>query len=482
MRYKKVLLLNPSVTGSYLGPIRPSAGLGYIAQFLEANSITVEVMDMVLGYKPKHLWEKIDKFKPDLIGVTVWTYRYKDTYNLIEMIKKRYPDIKIVVGGPHISTLRLDAFNECSAIDFGIVLEGENTMLELCQDKSFSEIKGLIHRNEKELLYNGDREFNSDLDSLPFPKYEKFELNKYFLKEIMVISSRGCPFDCIYCPVKLAIGRNLRVRSAGNVVDEIEYWYAKNYRRFNFADDNFTFFKERVYEICGEIEKRGFTGLDLRCGNGIRADKVDKPLLKRMREAGFNYIGLGVEAGNNRMLGILKKGEPIERIDKTIEDACSLGYDVTLFFLAGSPGETVSDVEDSIKLAEKYPVFEARFYNIIPYPGTELFKWLKDKNLFLEEPQNYLNDASAFSNKPLFETEQLRASERIKLFKRLKKIENRILKKTIKRKLKKYGWPGIFIANLISVRLIYYLIRHNKTIRCLSERMRAVRVNQRVLV
>jgi len=476
MRYKKVLLINPSVAGSYLGPIRPSAGLGYISQFLQANSVEVEVIDMVFGVKAKHLWDKIDKFMPEIIGVTVWTYKYKDTYGLIEAIKKKYPDIKVVVGGPHISTLRRDALSECSAIDFGIVLEGENTFLELCQGKDLKEIKGLMHRDKGEVLYNGDREFNSDLDSLPFPRYEKFELNKYFLKEIMIISSRGCPYDCIYCPVKLAIGRNLRVRSAKNVVDEIEYWYTKNYRRFNFADDNFTFFKERVYEICDEIKKRGLTGLDLRCGNGIRADKVDKELLSRMRETGFNYIGLGVEAGNNRILGILKKGEPIERIEAAISDACSLGYDVTLFFLAGSPGETAADIEDSVRLAEKYPVFEARFYNIIPYPGTELFKWLKEKNLFLEEPQKYLNEASAFSNKPLFETEELPKEERIRIFKNLKKVENRILKRTIKRKLKKFGWLGIFAANFISVRLIYYLIRHHKNIRGIFESVRLNRI------
>ena len=84
--------------------------------------------------------------------------------------------------------------------------------------------------------------------------------------------------------------------------------------RFNFGDDNLTFFKDRVYEICDEIEKRGMNDLDIRCGNGIRADRVDRALLKRMREVGFSYLAFGVEAGNNRILGILKKGEKIENI------------------------------------------------------------------------------------------------------------------------------------------------------------------------
>jgi len=475
MRYKKVLLVNPPIAESYLGPIRPPAGLGYLAQRLEENSIEHEVLDMALGRKLKHLCGKIDKFKPDLIGVTIWTYKYKDTYGLIEAIKKKYPGISIVAGGPHISTLRADAVYECSAIDYGVVLEGENTLLELCQGKDFREIKGLLYREGQNIIYNGDREFINELDSIHFPKYNKFELNKYFLKEVTIISSRGCPHNCIYCPVNLAIGRRLRTRSPMNVVSEIEYWYNNGYRRFNFADDNFTFFKERTYEICDEIKNRSFTGLDLRCGNGIRADKVDKPLLKRMKEIGFNYIGLGVEAGNNRILKKLNKGETIEIIDETIKDACSLGYDVTLFFLAGSPGETLSDIEDSINLAEKYPIFEARFYNIIPYPGTELFKQLKEKNLFLEDPREYLNNASAFSDKPLFKTEEFPADERVKLFARLRKIENKILKKTIKRKLRKYGWLGIFFSNFISVRFIYYLIRHQKIMRCIFEKIRLSR-------
>jgi radical SAM superfamily enzyme YgiQ (UPF0313 family) len=392
---------------------------------------------------------------------------------LLKTIKKKYPGTAIIVGGPHISTLRLEALADANYIDFGVVLEGEETLVELCQGKDLSEIKGLIYYNKNgQLSYNGDRDFIADLDTLTFPRYDNFALNRYFLREIMIISSRGCPHSCIYCPVQLAIGKKLRVRSAKGVVDEIEYWYSRNYRRFNFADDNFTFFKERVYEICDEIQKRNFKNLDLRCGNGIRADRVDKPLLKRMREVGFNYIGLGVEAGNNRILKNLKKGESIENIEETIKNACSLGYDVTLFFLAGSPGETLTDMEDSVKLAERHSVFEARFYNIIPYPGTELFGWLKENGLLLEEPENYLNDASAFSDRPLFETPQMSARERVKAFRYLRKVENRILKRTIRRKLAKFGWLGTLLASFTSVRLAYYFIRHQRFMRYIFEKVR----------
>ncbi|PIU42087.1 MAG: hypothetical protein COS99_02075 [Candidatus Omnitrophica bacterium CG07_land_8_20_14_0_80_42_15] len=472
MRFSKVLLINPFIYRSYMGPIRPSAGLGYLAEYLSANNIQYEVLDMNLGYGLRYLWKKIEQQKPDLIGLTVWTYRYKNTYALIELIKKRYPDLSVAAGGPHISSLRIEAFKECKGIDFGITLEGEKTIIELCQGKPFHEIKGLIYHKDNELVYTGDREFIIDLDSIPFPKYEKFELERYFLKEILIISSRGCPHACIYCPVNLAIGKRLRIRSAKNVVDEITYWYNRDYRRFNFGDDNFTFFKERVYEICDEIERRGLKDLDLRCGNGVRADKVDRQLLKRMKEVGFSYIGLGVEAGNNRMLKILKKGESIEEIEGVIGDACDLGYDVTLFFLAGSPGETWADIKDSARLAEKYPVMDARFYNIVPYPSTELFEWLTEKSLLLYKPEEYLNSASAFDCMPIFETPELSAEERIKVLKWLKKVEKRILRKGLARKLRKYGFISLLVSNIASTTAARYLIRHSRLVRQLIEKIR----------
>lgn len=472
MRFRKVLLVNPRISGSYMGPIRPPASLGYLAQSLGGHNIPYDIIDMNLGYGLKHLYKKIESLKPDLVGVTVWSYRYKDTYDLIRAVKNRYPQLSIVAGGPHISSLRMEALKVCNQIDFGVVLEGEDTLVELCQGAPLDGIKGLIYRKGEGLIYTGDRGFNAALDSLPFPRYDKFEIKKYFLKEVLIISSRGCPFNCIFCPVNLAIGKKLRIRNANNVVDEIEYWYNMGYRQFNIGDDNFTFFKDRVYEICEGIERRRLADLDIRCGNGIRADRVDRDLLKRMKEVGFSYLGLGVEGGNNRILQRLKKGESIEEIETTIKDACHLGYDVTLFFLAGSPGEGISDINDSVRLAERYPVIDARFYNIIPYPSTELFEWVDKNNLFLRKPEDYLNDTSAFSLGPVFETPELSAGERVKVLKRLQKVEKRILRKGLKRKLRRYGLFGTLMALTSSFGFLHFIMRHNKIMRRIGERVR----------
>ncbi len=438
-RFQRVLLITPPVNVE-LGAIRPNMGLGYIAQVLMNNNICYDVLDMLLGYSLDDLKAKIDTFKPDLLGVNMFSNKYKTAYKTIEEIKRYQPSMSVVVGGPHVSCVRNKVLKDCSAIDYGVILEGEETLLELCKGEDIKKIKGLLYREGNEIRFNGFREFIKDLDSLPIPTYSRFEIDKY-IDEKALSSSRGCPYSCVYCAVGTAIGKKVRVRSPENVVDEIEYWYKKGFRQFSFQDDNFTFYKERVLQICDEIVRRGFNDLFLRCA-GARADKLDPDVLARMKKIGFKTIAIGVEVGNDRMLKVIKKGEKFEDIDKAVKLACELGYDVYLNFLVGSPQETLSDIKDTVNFALKYPVFHADFNNIIPYPGTELYDWLVEKNYLLEKPEVYLNDNTTYSSIPVFETPELSSEARKKLLGYLKKIRKKILRMAFIRKLehKKIPW------------------------------------------
>jgi radical SAM superfamily enzyme YgiQ (UPF0313 family) len=389
MRFKKVLLINPPSRGEWKG-FRPHIGLGYIAQTLVEHGIEYDLLDMNLRYKLKHLQEKIDIFQPDLVGMSLLSLEYKKFYSLISTIKANNPEIKIVVGGPHMTIMKEQVMKDCTAIDYGIVYEGEDTLIELCKGEiSDDAIKGLMSRNNGSIVYPGDREFIMDLDRLPFPRYEKFELKKY-IPEIEIYSSRGCPHKCTFCPNRL-LNPIYRPRSPLHVVDEIEYWYKKGFRQFNFDDDNFNYNNERVYQICDEIEKRKLNNLFLRCSNGIRADRVDRSLLMRMRDVGFDHIAFGADAANNKMLKLVKKGETIEDIEQALKNASDLGYTLKLLFVVGTPGENRDDVEDKVRLSMKYPLQDVHFYNIIPYPGTELYDWVKENNRFLRQPEEYLN-------------------------------------------------------------------------------------------
>ena len=294
MRFKKVMLILPTYPGSHYAGTKPRlrAGIGYVSEHLSKAGIDNIVFDMALNYNKADLFEKIKSYKPDLIGMRMMTFRYKSNYSLLKKIKEKYPNIKIIVGGPHMSLMRNQVLKECDAIDFGAVLEGEELIIELCNGNAVSKIKGLIHRKNGSVVFNGDRPFIDNLDAVPFPRFKKFEIEKY-AKAIDIVTSRGCPYECIYCPVHLAIGKRFRYRSAKNVVDEIEYWYKKGYRDFEFVDDNFTLFSKRVYEICDEIEARKMTDLRLSCGNGVRADRVTKEMLQRMKDVGFYLLAFG---------------------------------------------------------------------------------------------------------------------------------------------------------------------------------------------
>lgn len=442
-RFNRVLFCNPPFPDVFDRPLHPHPGLGYLSTFLTVNKIDNDVIDMRFGFSVRDLLTKIDSFKPDLVAITAMTYRYDIVYKLIDAIKSdRY---KIVVGGPHASTLRSKILSECKA-DFAIKLEGEYTMLELCEGNDFGEIHGLIYRDKTKIIENDNRPFIKDLDSIPLPTYEKFQLEKYGDTIIPIISSRGCPYNCIYCPVGVTMGKQLRVRSAENVINELSRWYEKGYTRFMFLDDNFTFYRDRVFKICDLIEKKGLKNLKLNCPNGIRADKADRELLKRMKEVGFEFIAFGVEAGTNKVLQKLKKGENIETIEAAIKNACELNYDVGLFFLVGAPGETPSDFYQSIKLALKYPILDVNFYNIIPFPQTELFNWIYENKYFLKLPEKYLNDESLFGDEPVFTTPEFTAEERRHALKFAKNIKKRVKKMMMTRKMGKYGLLGKFIA------------------------------------
>jgi len=435
MRYERVLLIKPAYKGSYYGALHPPVGIGYIAEFLAHHNIKYDVMDMSFRYTIKDLNKKIRSFRPDLVGFSMMSFMYRDNYQLIRMIKETSPGIDVAIGGPHGSTYREKILQSLAEVDYVITLEGEEAIVELCSGKKLTDIKGLVFRNNGEVIYTGNRRFIKDLDGVPFPTYRNFELNKYVFNDIDIASSRGCPYQCIFCSVKAVSGRQLRVRSALNVVDEIEYWYQRGYRKFNFVDDNFTFYYDRVFEICDEIEKRGLRNLRMTNANGIRADRADRKLLKRMRDVGFYYIGFGVECGNDRILKNIKKGETMHQIRRAVKNAIDLDYDVVLNFLIGSPGETWEDIQDSVAFAREFPVLDVRFNNLTPTPESELFEWLTKNGYLVREPEDYLNDITSWSYEPVYATPEMSVPDKRRALKYTRNVRKEILKKTFVRKV-----------------------------------------------
>ncbi|MGV8141873.1 MAG: B12-binding domain-containing radical SAM protein [Candidatus Woesearchaeota archaeon] len=457
--FNKVLLVTPSFRGEQYTAVL-TAGIGYISESFTHAGIHHRVYDANLDDNIKHLIKHIHTHKPDLVGMSIMSVRYQKDYDLIKDIKKNFPDIKILVGGPHASTFRETMMEDNPYIDYGIILEGEESIIELCKGKELNEIKGLMYREDGKVVYTGDRAFIKDLDSIPFPRYAKYDLKKYPDLTIPLVSSRGCPYGCTFCPVKTTIGRVFRVRSPKNVVDEIEYWCNRGINNFGFVDDNFTFYKDRAHQICDEIKNRGITAT-FNLGNGIRADKVDYELLKKMRDVGFREIAIGVESANNHILKLVRKGETLEDIDKAVKIACDLGFEVGLFFILGSPGETRKDVINSFRFAMKYPVDYAYFYNIIPFPNSEMYQYLKENNLLLTSYDIYLNESSHWNGKPAFITHELDLKERLKLYEMGKKVTKKIQVKRITLRLRKLGPLAPIAARIISIDFIQRRVMTN---------------------
>ena len=456
-RYKRVLLVMPTLPGVYAAPPNPSITLGYLSEVLIENRIEHEVLDMRFGYALEDLKEKIRKFKPDIIGFSVFTYRHDIPYNYAEDIKKDFPQIAILFGGPHPSTIKKQILQE-SVADFSLIREGEDILVDLCKGKPFNEINGLIYRNGKEIIQNQDAGF-VDVHKLPFPKYSKFELDRYLRKQINIMTSRGCPYSCTYCSIKTTVGKPMRMRTPESVAEEVKYWYDKGYRNIDFTDDNFAFDRQRTLDICKELKKLNLKGLKITICNGIRADKVDREVLTTMKEVGVYEISMGVDGGNNKMMKANKRGETVEQVEEAIKIACELDYTVDLFFIIGMPQETAEDIKQSIKLALKYPINNANFYNAVPFPGTELYDYIKKNNLFVVKDPDYLNGMAHYDD-PIFETPEFPVEERRRILRLTKKAEKEILRRTFVRKLKRFGILSELSSHIIFFKPVYKTIQN----------------------
>jgi radical SAM superfamily enzyme YgiQ (UPF0313 family) len=184
------------------------------------------------------------------------------------------------------------------------------------------------------------------------------------------MTSRGCPYRCLFCD-RPHLGKKFRARSAINVVDEIEECVKKGIGEFIFYDDTFTIDRQRVFDICDEILRRK---LDIMWDIRTRVDNVDKVLLERLKAAGCARIHYGVESGNPEILKVLRKGITIEQVERAFKLTKEAGIATLAYFMIGSPGETRSQILETIKFARKLAPDFVHFSIATPYPATPLYQ------------------------------------------------------------------------------------------------------------
>jgi len=304
---------------------------------------------------------------------------------------------------------------EDTKADYSVYGEGEQTFMELANGKDPSTIKGLIWRNKGDIVMNPPCPLVQDLDSMPYPKYEKFKLDKMLEKRIPLVSSRGCPNRCTFCSIQLVMGYPFRTRSPENVLKEIEYWYKKGYDTFEFSDDNFTFNMPRAEKICDLIIESSMK-IKIIFGNGLRADRVNENLLRKLKDAGCVWIGYGLETSDHEGLQLIKKDLDLKQLEWAVKETMRLGIGTQVNFIIGIPGQTFDKFMKDIEFAQNLGLDQVRFYQMIPYPGTEMFEWVKQNGRFLHSPEEFLNSLDYWEEEPVFETDEFTREERIKAF------------------------------------------------------------------
>ena len=421
----KILFLIPKNNFTFFGyrgisPTFPHLGVAYLISMLQTQEVEVGLFEDSADKTENDLFRIIDEFKPDLIGITIYTLSRPFAYLLIAKIKERI-DIPIVLGGVHVTTVKKAVLEETRA-DFAIKYEGEYPLLELVnelkRDKpNFENINNLIWRKDRQIIENLDRSFLKDLDQLPFPQFDIFNIKthpSFREKLIPLITSRGCPFDCNFCSVKLYMGRAFRKRSVENIFDEIKYQYSKGYRQFDFNDDCFTLDKNRAEGLLDLVIKSDLK-IKFQFYNGLRADTVFPHILKKLREAGCFYISYGCESGNEKIIKKIKKGVTLQQVRNAVKWTRDAGIACSVNFIIGHREETYQTAMDSINFAKSLPTNFVNFYNLVPYCSTEAFEWAQKNGRFLVDTKNYLEAISYVDNKPIFETDELTGEQREKL-------------------------------------------------------------------
>jgi radical SAM superfamily enzyme YgiQ (UPF0313 family) len=412
----KITLINPPINPeAFVDYQNPLIGLAYMAAVLEKNGHKVSVIDCPpFNTTNEGLMKEITHIKPDIIGITTVTATFPSIIETAHIIKKSYPNVPIILGGPHATIMDKQILEEHTKIDIVIRHEGEKTIVELAHCisnyglKGLHKVTGITFKKDGQVVRTPDRPLIQDLDELPYPAYKYFPLNKYriFGKIILpVLTSRGCPYTCTFCMVPQLFGQRIRVRSPKNVVDELE-WLRDTYRAgaFTFNDENFTHDKKRVIKICEEIKRRK-VGIPWNCQT--RVDHVTKKLLAKMREANCQLISFGVESGCQKILNSVSKQTTIEQNEKAVGWAKEAGMSVAISLIFGYPGETEDTLMQTLNFIRKVEPDDVFLYLATPYPNIELRNHIKDLGWKTsKEWSNYEMQTPAFEN-PLLSFKQI---------------------------------------------------------------------------
>ena len=387
----------------------PQLGIAYIASTLERKGHKVRILEKKLLSGPEYpnskdqldkvdrlMFEAMEDFKPNLIGLTATTPVIMDAYRTAKLIKSAYPELPIVLGGRHATSEPFYTLEQCPDIDIICRGEGEITMSELAGGTDLNKVKGIVFRRGNDLTENPNQPLIENLDTLPYPAWHLLDRDFYFRPNISVMrgdymttatmmTSRGCPYRCAFCqsPELLDIYSRgyIRYHSAERVIGEIEYLIAGfGVRGISFNDDMFSLDRRRALDICNAIVAKGINKT-LRFTVNLRSDIVDSEMLDALKKAGCIHVVYGSESGSEATLKRMNKSLSVLKNIEAIQLTKQRGLTEESNIVIGTPGETEKDflfTIDFLKKSAPDKIFISKFY---PLPGTQFFKQLLEQGI-----------------------------------------------------------------------------------------------------
>jgi len=396
---KILLLIPPTDLFRFYGGLRsfsnpqPSLGIAYIAAVLRENGYEVRVVDAyVNGYNLPQLMDIIGQFQPDLIGMSVLTPSSEVVYEISKNIRATFPAMIIVMGNLH-ATLFCEDILAKNYADFIVHGEGELTTLDLVKtlerQGNLENVHGISFKKNAMIINNPLRPHIEDLDSLPFPAWDLFPMEKYSTDprtevkknavETLILATRGCPNQCTFCSSRTerSLGSKYRMRSPKSVVDEMVYMNRRyGGEVFSFMDLAFPLVKNHAVDFCKEIIMRGLEK-KFKWVTECRVKPLDEETLLFMKQAGCMRVCFGIESGNNETLKMLRKNFTIDDVRRAVKLAKKSKLEVDGMFMIGLPGESEALVNETINFALELDLRYAIFNIFVPYPGCDLYNTLK---------------------------------------------------------------------------------------------------------
>lgn len=376
-------------------PINPLLNLALLASPPIKADFKPKILDLnLIDDCDSFLRQEIRNEKPKFAGFTFTTPLFQESTRLARIIKETDANIKLIAGGPHATTFPEEIL-ENSPFDIVAVGESDFVIKDLLE-LPVENVQGIVFKKDGAIVRNEKHKRIDDLDTLPFPAWNLYDLSKYNTPSLSNIASppgyletsRGCPWNCVFCNKNIH-GFKFRMKTPERVVDEIEYMLKVGFKEINLIDDTFNADIVRAKLICEEIIKRGIK-FPWHPNNGMRVDRVDRELFSLMKRSGCYTVSFGLESGNQTILNNINKGIRLEQSEQAVRLAKLEGMETFGFFMLGLPGETEKTMQDTINFAKRLKLDVAKFNITIPLPGTKMFnEWEAKGNIKTKDWSKY---------------------------------------------------------------------------------------------